>query len=242
MKRLLLAAAFCAAATPALALFDTAAPGLVQIVDPTAPNVPLGTVAHPLNTTGTFTGTIGGFPGGTGGVIGTPVSAQTTVTTGSTQTLPAGTSVIATNYGSNMAFCQLGATASVNSQPIAPNGGWFDFTVGSATQITCVTSTSTTTVNTYGGAGIATGTGGGGGGGSGGNVTVTGPLGTQAIGAAVAVTPATSSVWSWPARRSGHFELSGGPLGRLSSNWSDHGPQPSGNPDDWLKRGRRSGD
>jgi hypothetical protein len=165
MKRLLLAAAFCAAATPAFALFDSAAPGLVQIVDPTAPSVPLGTVSHPLNTTGTFSGSVGGFPAGAGGVIGTPVTAVTTVTVGSTQSLPAGTEVVATNVGSNMAFCQLGATASANSQPIAPSGGWFGFTVGSATQITCVTTTSTTTVNLFGGTGLPTGTGGGGGGG-----------------------------------------------------------------------------
>ena len=196
MKRLLLAAAFCAAATPALALFDQQAPGLVEIVDPASPAAALGTASHPLNTTGTFTGTIGGFPGGTGGVIGTPVTAVTTVTAGSTQTLPAGTSVIASNPGAVMAFCQLGATATVNSQPIPSGGGWFDFTVGSATQITCVTASSTTTVNTFGGGGIATGTGGGGGAGGGGAITA--PLGTQTIGASVAVTPATSSVWGGP--------------------------------------------
>jgi hypothetical protein len=177
MKRLLLAAAFCAAATPALALFDTAAPGVVQIVDPTAPNTPLGTASHPLNTTATLSGaTIGGFQPSAAGSIGTPVSVTTA---SSAQTLPTGTVVIATNVGAtNAAFCQLGAAATVNSQLLAPNGGWFAFTVGSATQISCITSTSTTTVNTLGGAGIASGTGGGGGGGSGSGASV-GPTGAS---------------------------------------------------------------
>jgi hypothetical protein len=72
-----------------------------------------------------------------------------------------------------MAFCALGATATTAAQPIAPNGGWFAFTVGSATQITCATSVSTTTINLIGGTGLATGTGGGGGlgGGSSSNIT-----------------------------------------------------------------------
>ena len=42
MKRLLLAVAFCAAATPALALFDRKqTPGIVEIVDPTVPDAAL---------------------------------------------------------------------------------------------------------------------------------------------------------------------------------------------------------
>ena len=124
---------------------------------------------------------------------------MTTVTVGSTQTLPAGASVIASNPGLVMAFCQLGATASVNSQPIAPSGGWFDFTVGSATQIHLRHGDlDNGPVNTFGGAGIGTGTGGGGGGSGGGNVTIVGPLGTQASSGAVAVTPATSTFWGGP--------------------------------------------
>jgi hypothetical protein len=46
---------------------------------------------------------------------------------------------------------------------IAPGGGWFSFTTGGATQLTCITSTSTTTVNMVGGSGLPTGAGGGGG-------------------------------------------------------------------------------
>jgi hypothetical protein len=44
-------AAFFLTPTPSQALFDTAAPGMVQIVDPTAPNNALGTASHPLNMT-----------------------------------------------------------------------------------------------------------------------------------------------------------------------------------------------
>lgn len=100
---------------------------------------------------------------------GTPISVTTGGVTG---TLPAGSVVIATNVGTtNAAYCKLGASATTSDQYIAPNGGWFAFTVGAATQLTCITSTSTTTVNMVGGAGLATGTGGGGGG-SGGAVTM----------------------------------------------------------------------
>lgn len=102
---------------------------------------------------------------------GTPITATTG---GDTGTLPAGAVVIATNVGTtNAAYCKLGASATTADQYLSPNGGWFAFTVGVATQLTCITSTSTTVVNMTGGAGIATGTGGGGGG-SGGAVTQSG--------------------------------------------------------------------
>jgi hypothetical protein len=102
---------------------------------------------------------------------GTPITATTSGVTG---TLPAGAVVIATNVGTtNAAYCKLGASATTADQYLSPNGGWFAFTVGAATQLTCITSTSTTAVNMTGGAGIATGTGGGGGG-SGGAVTQSG--------------------------------------------------------------------
>jgi hypothetical protein len=81
--------------------------------------------------------------------------------------------VVASNVGStNTAYCKLGASATVNDQPISPNGGWFAFTTGGATQLTCITSTSTTTVNMVGGAGLPTGAGGGSSGGSGSNASV----------------------------------------------------------------------
>jgi hypothetical protein len=114
--------------------------------------------------TGTLSASIGGFPGATP-TTGTPISVTTGGVTG---TLPAGTVVVATNVGTtNAAYCKLGASATTSDQYIAPSGGWFAFTVGAATQLTCITSTSTTTVNMVGGAGIATGTGGGGSGGGG---------------------------------------------------------------------------
>jgi hypothetical protein len=123
-----------------------------------------GGVAMPVS--GTFSATLGGFAPAT---QGTPITATTG---GATGTLPAGAVVVVSNAGStNIAYCALGASATTAAQPIAPGGGWFAFTVGAATQITCATSTSTTTVNLIGGAGLATGTGGGGGGGGGGGAT-----------------------------------------------------------------------
>ena len=101
--------------------------------------------------------------------VGTPISVTTGGVTG---TLPAGTVVVASNAGAtNTAYCALGASSTTAQQPIPP-GGWFAFTVGAATQLTCITSTSTTTVNMVGGSGLPTGSGGGGGGGSGGAVTI----------------------------------------------------------------------
>lgn len=128
-----------------------------------------------VNTAGQMCGdvsvsaSITGFP--TVQTTGTPISVTTGGVTG---TLPSGTVVVASNVGTtNTAYCKLGASASTSDQPIAPNGGWFSFTVGANTQLTCITSTSTTTVNMVGGSGLPTGTGGGGGGsGGGGAVTI----------------------------------------------------------------------
>lgn len=113
----------------------------------------------PMPVTGTFSASIAGFP--TTQTTGTPIS----VTTGGVSgTLPAGAVVVATNVGTtNGAYCKLGASATTSDQYIAPSGGWFAFTVGAATQLTCITGTSTTTVNMVGGSGLPTGTGGGGG-------------------------------------------------------------------------------
>jgi hypothetical protein len=102
---------------------------------------------------------------------GTPISVTTGGVTG---TLPAGTTVVATNVGSNNgAYCALGGSATTSDQYIAPNGGWFQFYISGDTQLTCITASSTTTVNMAGGTGLPTGTGGGGGGSGGNSVNVT---------------------------------------------------------------------
>lgn len=125
--------------------------------------------SNPLPVSGTFSASFSGFQPSATGSVATPIIATTG---GATGALPTGTVVIATNAGTtNTAYCQLGSSASTSAQPIAPNGGWFAFTVGSATQLACATSTSTTTVNLLGGSGLPTGTGGGGGA-AGGTVTV----------------------------------------------------------------------
>lgn len=115
----------------------------------------------------TVSASITGFP--TLQSTGAPIA----VTTGGVSgTLPAGVVVVASNVGAtNGAFCKLGASASTSDQLIPPNS-WFAFTVGAATQLTCITSASTTTVNMVGGSGIPTGSGGGAAGGGGGAVTV----------------------------------------------------------------------
>lgn len=138
--------------------------------------------ANPLPITGSFSATTTGFPG-TAQTTGTPIAATTGGVTG---TLPAGTEVVASNVGStNGAYCKLGASATTSDQLIPPNS-WFGFTVGSNTQLTCITSTSTTTVNMVGGAGLPTGSGGGGGSGGGSSGAVFGPT---AVGSANANPP-----------------------------------------------------
>jgi trimeric autotransporter adhesin len=142
------------------------------------------TSANPLPVSASVSASITGFPGTTQ-TTGTPISVTTGGVTG---TLPAGAVVVASNVGAtNGAYCKLGASASTSDQLIPPNS-WFGFTVGSNTQLTCITSTSTTTVNMVGGSGLPTGAGGGGGGGgSGGNVTIVGPLGQQLAAASVPI-------------------------------------------------------
>ena len=98
------------------------------VTNPPTTNNPMGgctpvTTLAPFPITGSFS--VGSFvPGATG----TPIS----VTTGGVSgTLPAGTTVVATNVGAtNGAYCALGASATTSSQYIAPNGGWFAFGVG----------------------------------------------------------------------------------------------------------------
>ncbi len=90
--------------------------------------------------------------------VGTPLAVSTTNSTGP---LPAGVTLIATNVGvSQGAFCALGASSSTAQQYIAPNGGWFAFAVGAATQISCVTASGATTINLVGGTGFPIGNGG----------------------------------------------------------------------------------
>jgi hypothetical protein len=89
---------------------------------------------------------------------GTPLAVSTGV---SAAALPAGVTVVATNVGGSQgAFCALGASSSTTQQYIAPNGGWFAFSVGAATQISCVTASGTTTINLVGGTGLPSGAGG----------------------------------------------------------------------------------
>jgi hypothetical protein len=137
----------------------------------------------------TATASITGFPGASP-TTGTPISVTTGGVTG---TLPSGAVVVASNVGTtNLAYCKLGATATTSDQPLAPNGGWFAFTVGGATQLTCITGTSTTTVNMVGGSGLPTGTGGGGGGSSGGGTSSAFSAAFPANGTAIGLADSTN--------------------------------------------------
>lgn len=123
------------------------------------------TASNPLPVDATVNASISGF---TPAAVGTPIVADTNAETGS---LPAGEVVVAMNVGTtNTAYCMLGAAATTASIAIPPQS-WFGFTVGAATQLTCITSTSTTTVNMIGGEGLPTGAGGGGSAGGGGGGT-----------------------------------------------------------------------
>jgi hypothetical protein len=109
------------------------------------------TASNPLPVSATVTASISGF---TALTVGTPISVTTASSPG---TLPGGTVVVATNVGANGAFCELGATGTTAAQFLSPGGGWFAFTVGSSTQLSCITSSGSTTVNLVGGSGIPTG-------------------------------------------------------------------------------------
>lgn len=99
--------------------------------------------------------TITGFqPGATGA----PITAV--VAPGATGNLPAGLVVVVTNTGTVNAYCKLGATATVADQIIPAGGGWFAFTRGAATQLTCLTAADSTVINMVGGTGLPTGAGG----------------------------------------------------------------------------------
>lgn len=135
---------------------------------------------NPLPVSASVSASITGFP--TTQSTGTPI-AVTTSAGGVTGTLPTGAVVVAANVGTtNPAYCKLGASATTSDQYIAPSGGWFAFTVGASTQLTCISTGGTTTVNMVGGTGLPTGTGGGSGGGGGGGA-ITAASGSYASGA-----------------------------------------------------------
>ncbi len=121
----------------------------------------------------------GGF---TAAALGTPFTASEA---GATGTLPAGLITVVSNSGPVGAFCALGGTPGLTGQFISGGGGWFAYTKGAATQVSCKTAATTgnTTINMVGGTGLPTGTGGGGGG-SGGSSAITswagGTLGAMA--------------------------------------------------------------
>lgn len=157
-------------------LGGTAPPAAAQQVNlycyqgPTNPQWAPCASGNPLVVSASVSASITGFPGTTQ-TTGTPIAVTTGGVTG---TLPAGAEVVASNVGAtNGAYCKLGASATTSDQLIPPNS-WFGFTVGTNTQLTCITSTSTTTVNMVGGSGLPTGSGGGGGG-SGSSGAVFGP-------------------------------------------------------------------
>ena len=104
-----------------------------------------------------------GFTPSASGATGTPLPVTGSSNTG---TLPTGTLVILTNAGTQTAYCALGASATTASQPIV-GGGSFAFTVGSATQFSCITASGTTTIHSLGGSGTPAFSGGGGGAASG---------------------------------------------------------------------------
>ena len=185
---------------------------------------------------------ISGFPGSTQ-TTGTPISVTTGGVTG---TLPAGTVVVASNVGAtNGAYCKLGASATTSDQLIPPNS-WFGFTVGTNTQLTCITSTSTTTVNMVGGAGLPTGSGGGGGG-SGGAVTLASGAvasgayasGALASGAVVDINNGTNTAYAGSGQTTllgamyGLYNIAGNPVPcKAAATWNAStgltGTQPAG--------------
>lgn len=114
--------------------------------------------ANPLPVDASVSASISGFAPAT---TGTPITATTSGVTG---TLPAGEVVVAFNTSTSIAaYCKLGASSTVGDIAIPPSS-WFAYTVGVATQLTCITASSTAVVNMVGGAGLPTGAGGGGGG------------------------------------------------------------------------------
>ena len=180
---------------PLFALNNGAPVAYLYCYSGTAPASPLSwspcSSLNPLNITGSFSATISGFPGSTQ-TTGMPIAVTTGGVTG---TLPAGATVVATNVGTtNGAYCKLGASASTSDQFIGPNGGQFPFTVGTNTQLTCITAASTTTVNMVGGAGISTGSNGGGGGGGGGGTSSNFNVAFPSAGTAVGFSNGTNMV------------------------------------------------
>ena len=114
----------------------------------------------PLNVSGTFSGSVGGFA--PGGAYATPLSVSST---SSNVALPAGTTVVVYNVGTNPAYVKLGTSSAVTattSNDFVPAGGWLALTVGANTYLAAITSGTAafTTLNISGGAGLLTGSGG----------------------------------------------------------------------------------
>lgn len=112
----------------------------------------------------------------------------------------AGPVVVVYNPGTSVVYGKLSVgagTAATTDTPIAPASYQVFNTNGTATYFNAITTAGAGTILSIPtGTGSPSGWGGGSSGGGGGNVTITSPLGTQTIAASVAVTPATSSLWT----------------------------------------------
>lgn len=167
------ASAVCLALTPtqSWALFDSANPAWMYVVDPsTTPPTPLGSSSHPINVTGSFSSSVSGFaPGGS-------YVSQAVTGTSANAALPTGTVAVFYNTGANSVAVALStsaiSTVTMTTGDIIQPNSWMAFTVGSNTRF-AVISGSTSSVIVSGGAGLPTGSGGGSaGGGGGGAVTM----------------------------------------------------------------------
>lgn len=129
------------------------------------------------------------------------------VTTSANQSLSAfvGPNALLKNYGSTqIIYHSSGSATSVTvatADGVIEPGGTQEIALGTNANIAFASVVSgaisgTGSVQVIDGSGLWTGSGGGSSGGIGSSVAITGPLGTQTISAAVAVTPATSSSWS----------------------------------------------
>lgn len=176
----------------------------VYLADPSNAWVPLGTVANPMSVLATFSGTIGtvsvaGFTPN-GNVVANAAISSSAVSHLALTGTPA--AVVIYNIGTVPVSTSLGASGTVTQTggDQIPAGGGCGFAMpvsGAFVNAIAVGSSVTGSLIVSQGTGLPTGCwGGGSSGGSGGNVTIIGPLGTQAIAAAVAVTPATSSLWT----------------------------------------------
>lgn len=144
---------------------------------------------EPVNATVTATASISGFK---------PTPAYTfltaTVASSASTALPSNTGTVnlyntSTTTPVSCTVASGAATATANMDIIQP-GSTVQYTVTGFNNAACIdqTGSASSVVVLSGGSGLFAGSGGGGGGGSGGNVTVVGPLGSQASTAGVSVT------------------------------------------------------